>query len=182
MDFKQAQAVAEKANFEERYKMLRSGSVMEKLAAIPYFETSQLIETLKDADSTVRLNALVQINKRDDFYDLARSHADVVALAYDSSPGVRAEVMNIVHNYSGRFSLAKDNGNPACDAAYWEFVRTAEKLAVDPVPEIADTAQKELERHYDRYPWTRPEVQEKEQEQEMPDYTQYIKKDKGMDI
>lgn len=173
MDYRQAEEKAKNATFEEKSKMLRNGSEVEKIAVIPYFETNQLLASLQDASSAVRKSALVQICKRDDFYDLARGRREVATLAFDANPEVRQEVINIVNKYSGRFSLAKDNGSPACDAAYWEFVRTAEKLAVDPVPEIAASAEKALEAHYDRYPHTRPVEQEK---------TQRPQKDKGMDI
>ena len=178
MDFLQAQEKAKKATYEERFKMLRGNDEMEKLAAISYFDTNNLLETLKDPNATVRMNALSQICRRDDFYDLARSHKEVVALAYDASPGIRQEVMNIINQYSKGFAYAKDGGNIACDTAYWEFVRTAEKLAVDPVPEIAASAEAALEEHYNRYPHTRPKEQELAR-----DSTKYFGNDKGgMDI
>lgn len=170
---KKTKSRVEAANFNERYAMLTQGNSQEKMAAIPYFDTHKLLEVVKDFNSDLKAAVLQQVIKQGELYEIARGHESITTLAYDASPDVRREVMNLMKEYSGRLFLAKNDGNPACDTAYWEFVRAAEKLAVDPVPEIAQIAQDELERHYDRHPSSRPQ----EVEQEIPK-----NKSRGMDI
>ena len=49
---------AYEASQERRYEMLTKGSLMQRLAAIPYFETRHLVEVLNDPNPDVRVSAL----------------------------------------------------------------------------------------------------------------------------
>ena len=74
---------AYEASQEHRYEMLTKGSLMQRLAAIPYFETRHLVEVLNDPNPDVRVSALRQITFMDELDEVAKDAEEEKPIPFD---------------------------------------------------------------------------------------------------
>lgn len=116
---------AYEASQERRYEMLTKGSLMERLAAIPYFETRHLVEVLNDPNPDVRVSALRQITFMDELDEVAKDAERIATLVNDPTLVVQKESLTTIQHFIEKLRLAADAGNSICENAYWKFIEAA---------------------------------------------------------
>ena len=120
---------AYEASQERRYEMLTKGSLMQRLAAIPYFETRHLVEVLNDPNPDVRVSALRQITFMDELDEVAKDAERIATLVNDPTLVVQKESLTTIQHFIENLRLAADAGNQICENAYWKFIEAARTQA-----------------------------------------------------
>ena len=120
---------AYEASQEQRYEMLTKGSLMQRLAAIPYFETRHLVEVLNDPNPDVRVSALRQITFMDELDEVAKDAESIATLVNDPTLVVQKESLTTIQHFIEKLRLAADAGNTICENAYWKFIEAARTQA-----------------------------------------------------
>jgi len=120
---------AYEASQERRYEMLTKGSLMQRLAAIPYFETRHLVEVLNDPNPDVRVSALRQITFMDELDEVAKDVERIATLVNDPTLVVQKESLTTIQHFIENLRLAADAGNQICENAYWKFIEASRTQA-----------------------------------------------------